>query len=51
MRRTISRFLTGITLVFCGASSFLAVEAMKVPAPHREKQSKTIAIFVTKFTG
>jgi hypothetical protein len=36
--------------LFCGASSFPAVEAIKVPAPHSEKQSKTIAIFVSKFT-
>jgi hypothetical protein len=50
MRRTTSRFFTGITFVFCGAFSFRAVEAMKVPAPQSEKQSKTIAIFVSKFT-
>jgi hypothetical protein len=50
-RRASSRFFTGITFVFSGASSFRAVEAMKVLAPHREKQSRTIAIFVTRFTG
>jgi hypothetical protein len=50
IRLTDSRFSTGISFVFCGASPFGAVEAMKVPAPHREKQSKTIAIFVNKFT-
>jgi hypothetical protein len=35
---------------FRSGLSFRAVEAMKVPAPHSEKQSKTIAIFVSKFT-
>jgi uncharacterized membrane protein HdeD (DUF308 family) len=49
-RWTTSRFLTGISFIFCGASSSCAVEVMKVPTPHREKQSKTIAIFVNKFT-
>jgi hypothetical protein len=39
-----------MTLVFSGAFSFRAVEAMKVPAPHNVKQTKTIAIFVSKFT-
>jgi hypothetical protein len=39
-----------MTFVFWGALSFCAVEAMKVPAPHNAKQSKTIAIFVSKFT-
>ncbi len=28
-----------------------ALEAMKVPAPHNEKQSNTIAIFVSKLMG
>jgi len=42
------RFFTGIKFVFCGAFSFRVVEAMKVPAPHNEKQSSTIAIFVMK---
>jgi hypothetical protein len=51
IRRTASRFFTGITFDFRGAFSCLAVAAMKVPAPHSEKQNKTIAIFVSKFTG
>ena len=44
-------FLTGIALVFSSRlDSSCAVEAMKVPAPHNVKHSKTIAIFVIKFT-
>jgi len=39
-----------MTFVFSGVSSFCAVEAMNVPAPQSAKQSKTIAIFVGKFT-
>jgi len=50
-RRATSRFFTGITFVFCGTFSFRALEAMKVPAPQSEKQRRTIAIFVTKFTA
>jgi len=40
----------GITFLFCGTFSFRALEAMKVPAPQSEKQSRTIAIFVSTFT-
>jgi hypothetical protein len=49
--RTRSRFFTGMTFVFAGTFSSRAVDAMKVLAPHSEKQNKTIAIFVSKFTG
>ncbi len=45
-----SRFFTGITFVFCGVSSFRAFEAMKMPAPHNEKQTKTIASFTIQLT-
>jgi len=36
--------------VLAGAFSLRAVDAMKVLAPQSEKQSKTTAIFVSKFT-
>src|SRR5438876_944158 len=49
-RGTNSRFFTGITFVFCGPFSFRAIEAIKVPAPHDEKQSKTTVIFFIKLT-
>jgi len=42
------RFFTGMTFAFCGSFSLRTLEAMKVPAPHNEKQSNTIAIFVSK---
>ncbi len=42
------RFFTGMTFAFCGSFSLRTLEAMKVPAPHNEKQSKTIVIFVSK---
>jgi len=48
MRWRTSRFFTGITLVFRGSFSLRALDAMKVPAPHNEKQSNTIAIFAMK---
>jgi len=48
--RAISRFLTGITFILRGSLSLCAAETMKVPAPHNEKQRKTIAIFVIKLT-
>ena len=45
------RFLIGITFVFwCGRSSPV-VDTMKLPAPHDEKQTTTIAIFSIRFTG
>ena len=46
--RGTSRFLTGVTFVFCSALSFRAVEAIKAPVPHNAKQSKTIVIFTVK---
>ena len=47
-RRTRSRFFTGITFVFCGSVFWHAVEATKVPAPHNEKQRRTIVIFAVQ---
>ena len=35
--------------VFCDGFSFCAVEAIKLPAPHSEKQIETIAIFAIQF--
>ena len=50
-RRTRSRFFTGIAFVFCGSDNFSSErEATRVPAPHKEKQDKTIATFAIKFT-
>jgi hypothetical protein len=39
---------TGITFVFCGSFFSQVVEATKVPAPHREKQRRTIVIFAVQ---
>src|SRR6266536_596704 len=47
-RRTKSRFFTGITFVFCGSLFSRAVEATKVPAPHNEKQRRTIVAFAVQ---
>ena len=49
IRRTTSRFFTGIAFIFCGSPFSCTFEAMYVPHPHRDKQSRTIAIFVLQF--
>src|SRR5206468_6312318 len=48
LHRGRSRFFTGIRLVFCGSVFWHAVEATKVPAPHNEKQRRTIVIFAVQ---
>jgi hypothetical protein len=37
--------------VFCGSLFSLVVEATKVPAPHNEKQRRTIVIFAVQLIG
>jgi hypothetical protein len=45
------RFFTGIKFVFCCDRSSRGVDTMNVLAPHKEKQTTTIASFSIRFTG